>query len=94
MPERDLNRLPTTVVPTHYDLELAPDLDAATFTGTAEITIVVTEPVSELVLHALDLEIAEAWLEGADGQRIDASPSFDVPSETVTLALSGDIERF
>ena len=92
MPERDLNRLPTTVVPTHYDLELAPDLDAATFTGTAEITIVVTEPVSELVLHALDLEIAEAWLEGADGQRIDASPSFDVPSETVTFALSSPAE--
>ena len=92
MPERDLNRLPTTVVPTHYDLELAPDLDAATFTGTAEITIVVTEAVEELVLHALDLEIAEAWLEGGDGRRIDATPSFDAPSETVTLALSAPAE--
>ena len=44
MPERDLNRLPTTVVPSHYDLELAPDLDAATFTGREEVTLVVTEP--------------------------------------------------
>ena len=62
MPEHDLNRLPTTVVPTHYDLELAPDLDAATFTGTEAVTLVVTEPVDQLILHALDLDITEAWL--------------------------------
>jgi puromycin-sensitive aminopeptidase len=88
VPERDLNRLPTTVVPTHYDLELAPDLDAATFSGTAEVTVIATEPVEELILHALDLEIAEAWLEGPAGERIDATPTFDAPSETVTLTLS------
>ena len=56
MPERDPNRLPTTVVPSHYDLHLAPDLDAASFTGTAAIDIEVTEPVDEIVLHALDLD--------------------------------------
>jgi puromycin-sensitive aminopeptidase len=88
VPEHDLNRLPTTVVPTHYDLELAPDLEAATFAGTAEVTVIVTEPVEVLILHALDLEIAEAWLEGSEGERIDAVPTFDTPSETVTLALS------
>ncbi|WP_421118806.1 M1 family metallopeptidase [Aquihabitans daechungensis] len=88
MPEHDLNRLPTTVVPTHYDLELAPDLEAATFSGTAAVTVIATEPVDVLILHALDLEIAEAWLEGGEGERIDATPTFDAPSETVTLALA------
>jgi puromycin-sensitive aminopeptidase len=88
---RDLNRLPTTVVPSHYDLELAPDLEAATFTGTAEVTLVVTEAVDELILHALDLDITEAWLE-ADGQRVEATATFDEPSETATLALSAPIE--
>lgn len=86
MPERDLNRLPTTVVPSHYDLELAPDLDAATFTGREEVTLVLTEPVDELVLHALDLELDEVWLE-ADGARIEATPTFDAPTETLVLAL-------
>ena len=88
MAAHDLNRLPTTVVPSHYDLELAPDLEAATFAGTAEVTLIVTEPVDELILHALDLEISEAWLEGAEGERIDATATFDTPSETATLALS------
>ena len=88
MPEHDLNRLPTTVVPSHYDLELAPDLDAATFAGTSEVTLIVTEPVDQLILHALDLDITEAWLEGIEGERIEATVTFDTPSETATLALS------
>ncbi len=92
MAAHDLNRLPTTVVPSHYDLELAPDLEAATFAGTAEVTLIVTEAVDELILHALDLEIAEAWLEGSEGERLDAPATFDTPSETVTLALSGTAE--
>ena len=86
MAHRDLNRLPTTVVPSHYDLELAPDLDGATFSGREEVTLVLTEPTDELVLHALDLELDEVWLE-ADGARIDATPTFDAATETVALAL-------
>jgi puromycin-sensitive aminopeptidase len=92
VPERDLNRLPTTVVPSHYDLELAPDLDAATFAGTAEVAVIVTEATDEVILHALDLEISEAWLESTEGGRIDATASFDAPSETVTLALAATAE--
>ncbi|WP_426571661.1 M1 family metallopeptidase [Aquihabitans sp. McL0605] len=91
MPEHDLNRLPTTVVPSHYDLELIPDLDAATFTGTEAVTVVVAEATDTLILHALDLEISEAWLQ-QDDVRIEATPSFDTPSETVTLTLSTPAE--
>ena len=32
-------RLPTTVIPTHYTLKLAPDLKAATFTGDEAIDV-------------------------------------------------------
>jgi puromycin-sensitive aminopeptidase len=87
VPERDPNRLPTTVVPSHYDLELAPDLDAATFTGTEAVALVLTEDHDELVLHALDLAIDEAWLE-VGGERIDATATLDADTETLVLALA------
>ena len=50
MPELDPYRLPTTVAPSRYTLELAPDLAAATFTGTVAIDVEVREPVTEIAL--------------------------------------------
>ena len=37
-------RLPRLAVPSAYRLELAPDLDAHTFTGTVEIDVEILEP--------------------------------------------------
>ena len=91
MPEgttTDGYRLPTTVVPRAYDLSLTPDLDTATFSGTAEVAVDVTEPVERLVLHALDLDIDEAWLE-RDGERLAViDTAFDEGLEQVTLTLA------
>ena len=44
-PPLDPYRLPRGAVPTHYDVELAPDLAAATFDGRVEVTVEVVEPV-------------------------------------------------
>lgn len=88
MTPRDPNRLPATVLPTHYDLRLAPDLDGATFAGHEVVQVTVVEAVDELVLHALDLDVTEAWLARGE-ERLDASVTFDATSETATLALSG-----
>jgi puromycin-sensitive aminopeptidase len=92
VPERDPNRLPTTVVPSHYDLELAPDLDAATFAGSVAITVEVTAPVNELVLHALDLDLTATWLERVDGTRLEVTAALDPITEVATLVLSGTAE--
>ena len=88
MPEHDPNRLPLTVTPSHYDLALAPDLDAATFTGHQSVEVEVHEAVDHLVLHALDLDITEAWLQQG-AVRLDITVAFDAKAETATLALAG-----
>ena len=64
----DRYRLPRTVVPSRYDLRLAPDLAAATFAGRADIAVMVHEPVEEIVLNAAELQIGEAVAEGQAGQ--------------------------
>jgi len=87
VPGTDPYRLPTTVVPSRYELELAPDLDAATFEGTVAIAVDVREPVDEVVLNALELEIDEAWLVDAGGTRFDADVELDPDTERATLRL-------
>jgi puromycin-sensitive aminopeptidase len=85
--ELDRYRLPRSVVPSHYDLVLEPDLDAATFTGTAEVDVEVVEPVDEIVLNALDVEITSARLVGPNGTALVGTVSYDADTERAMIAL-------
>ena len=80
--EYDPYRLPRTVVPSRYELTIEPDLETATFAGFESVAVDVHETVDEIVLNALELEIDEAWLEGADGgpHRRDRHRSTRTPS--------------
>jgi len=74
-------RLPGAVKPKAYRLSLEPDLDALTFKGEVTIELDVKTSTSEIVLHAANLEIADARL-GADALEIRS----DAARERVTLA--------
>jgi puromycin-sensitive aminopeptidase len=87
----DQYRLPRTVVPSRYEITLEPDLTAATFRGRQTVDVEVAEPVDEIVLNAIELEIDEAWVETADGGRLDASVSYDGSTERATLALGAPL---
>jgi puromycin-sensitive aminopeptidase len=80
-------RLPRTVVPRRYDLRIAPDLDAATFSGEEAVEVEVAEATDEIVLNALELEVDEAWVTTSSGERIDVTATLDPDAERVTLAL-------
>ena len=47
-------KLPKTVVPLHYALDLTPDLDKLTFSGSESVDVEVTAPTERLVLNAVD----------------------------------------
>jgi len=83
---RERYRLPGNVQPIRYDLELSPDLEAATFEGRVTIEAEVLESTDALTLHALDLEIDAAWVT-TGGRNLDATVEFDPPTEQVTLTL-------
>jgi puromycin-sensitive aminopeptidase len=90
--DADAFRLPTTVVPSRYVLSFEPDIDNATFTGKEAVAIEIREPVREIVLNAMRLEIDEAWLESTDGVggRLTAVVALDPSTERATLALDAD----
>jgi puromycin-sensitive aminopeptidase len=87
----DPYRLPATVSPVHYELVIAPDLEASRFEGTAAITVTVHEPVREVVLNAAELEIHAAVMTDAAGQRQEAAVALDEELERATLAFGAPL---
>ncbi len=87
----DRYRLPRTAIPSRYEVTLEPDLAAATFRGESTAAVELTGATQEIVLNAIELEIDEAWVVGADGERVEATVSYDEGTERATLALAGTV---
>jgi aminopeptidase N len=78
-------KLPKTVVPIHYSLDLQPDLEKLTIIGAEVVDIEVSEPTDRLVLNAVNLTIDTAAIEGDAGQTSQIVP--DTAAETVTITF-------
>ncbi len=82
------HRLPRTVIPSHYQLRLSPDLDTAEFGGHVLIDVEVVEPIDVIVLNAAELTIRQAALFDEAGTRIEAEAKMDEAAERATLSLA------
>ena len=59
-------RLSKDVLPSRYQLRFDLDLDTWTSTGWERITLRTAKPTREIVLHAVDLQIRKAVVDGAN----------------------------
>jgi len=89
-------RLPRSVVPEHYDLELTPDLDTATFSGTAVIRINVRQPVTEILLNAAELQVSSARLlpdigAAPGGGEVEIVARLDEESERLSITVPAPV---
>ncbi len=82
-------RLPKNIVPLRYTLRVDPDIAKARFQGTESVTLDIRQPVRQIVLHSVGLEITEAALKS--GGIIPLKPKFDTVEETVTFALDAEL---
>src|SRR5262245_5603575 len=78
-------QLPKTVVPSHYALNIKPNLQTFTFDGSEVIDIEVRKPTNSIVLNAFEMKISSAALVGSKGQI--ASIAFDEKMQTATLTF-------
>ncbi|PON13441.1 peptidase [Candidatus Entotheonella serta] len=84
----DPYRLPRTVRPSRYDIELVPDLEKATFTGSVSIEVDVAEPVETIWLNAAELDMHTVEIEDAAGQRTALTNiAYEADTERLQLGL-------
>jgi puromycin-sensitive aminopeptidase len=84
-PAPTTGRLPASVVPFHYRVRWAPQPALGTFSGQVEIKVRVDEAASEVVLHAVDLDLYEAWV--GQGGRKQSARIASRKDETVALSF-------
>ena len=80
------SKLPKSVLPRHYALALAPDLQALTTLGQETVDIEVREPVARIVLNAVDIAIDEAGIDDNARSRDDA-----LARQTLALTLTREV---
>src|SRR6476661_6176681 len=87
-------RLPTSVVPSNYKLSLDPDIAGQKFSGEETITVQVQQPVREIVLNSLELEISVAEVvPGANMAALPAQVTYDQPNEMVRLIFAKPVPK-
>ncbi len=79
------HRLPTHVVPEHYSLVLAPDINRGRFTGSVAIDVRINETTRELVCNAAELDIRSAHLD-TDGLTHELHHHIDETTERLHLS--------
>jgi aminopeptidase N/puromycin-sensitive aminopeptidase len=94
-------RLPSTVVPTHYTLAFTPDLKAATFTGQESIDVMVNVATRTITLNAVEIEIQSVTAtfgcfttdQACSENLVLGSPaiSLDKEKEQATFSFSNEI---
>ena len=85
-------RLPRSALPEHYELTLSPDLPGASFEGRVRIRVRVEEPVDELVLNAIELDIHDAAVVGPDGNRTGARVRYDEAEERAVVGTGQPLD--
>src|SRR3984885_3945054 len=78
-------RLPRTIEPETYHIELEPDIATATFSGTVRIDAIVHDTADEIVLNGAELAISDVEVLTADGMTVLCSVHFNDELEQVTF---------
>lgn len=82
-------RLSKNIVPTHYNIFLAPDLDNFIFEGEETISVVIQKPTKEITLHCAEIEVLQVLIGEQNANKI----TYDKKGETVTFTFKNPIPK-
>ena len=84
-------RLTDAVIPEHYSLWFAPDLEKETFRGRQSIRVVVTEATNTVTLHAAEIQFGQVRIttpSGTQTARVTTDPKAETATFTVPQRLA------
>ncbi|XP_039920765.1 glutamyl aminopeptidase isoform X2 [Hirundo rustica] len=86
-------RLPTYVKPVHYDLEIKPEMEKDTYSGTVNIFIALEKPTNALWLHLRETKVTEIpTLRKSSGQQIALNDCFEYnPQEYIVMKAATEL---
>lgn len=85
-------RLPSSIIPTHYDLTIQTHLDTFKFNGDVQIHLKINEPTNDLVLYAADLEVENANLKSSSNDESKGMIEYDKEAERITIKFDKQLE--
>ena len=71
--KKPFSRLPSTILPVHYDIFLKPDLKNLTFEGKMSVKLRIQQETDKLICNAADLEISEVQVSGQTAKDVAIS---------------------
>ncbi|ORY48209.1 hypothetical protein BCR33DRAFT_848237 [Rhizoclosmatium globosum] len=83
--------LPAALVPKHYNIYLAPDLESFEYNGTVSIDVDVVESTNTVVLNSKKLMIHKAFIRYLNSTLQATAITFDQEKEQVTFAFEEEI---
>jgi aminopeptidase N/puromycin-sensitive aminopeptidase len=82
----DAQRLGHNVIPEHYAITLAPDLKAATYTGTESIDVTIESATNAITLNAIEITFQTVKV-AAGGKEQNATVTLDNDKQQATLTV-------
>jgi len=86
-------RLPSYISPIHYKLEIAPDLESGTFSGSETITIKSERETNSITLHSKDIDIETAKYINNKKEEFATRISYATDKETATFYFKNKIKK-
>ena len=84
-------RLPASIWPVRYHIDITPDLGAATFSGSVTIELDVRESTNVVAFNAIELELSEVCITDSAGHDHHGVAVLDDHFETGTVTFENQL---